>query len=66
MRFTSVCLLIRISVLMFVFSVAQWPGCCWTIMPIVMLPHVSVVLALNSLNKNGGDVQEWDKSRLLQ
>ena len=34
-------------------------------MPIVMLMHVNVALALNSLNKNGGGVEEWDKSSLL-
>jgi len=66
MHFTSICLFISICVLLFVYSVAQWPGCYWTIMPIVTLTHVNGALALNSLNKNRGDIEEQDKSRLLQ
>jgi len=65
MHFTSICLFISICVLMFVFSVALKWGCYLTIMPTVKLTHVNVALALNSLNKNGGDVEERDKSRLL-
>jgi len=50
---------------MFVVSVALKRGCYWTIMPVVMLTHINVVLALNSLNKSVGDVEEWDKHGLL-
>jgi len=65
MPFTSLCLFISICVLLFVFSVALKRGCYLTIKPTVMLTHVNVALAVNSLNKNGGDVEEQVKSRLL-
>ena len=34
-------------------------------MPKVMLTHVDVLLALNLLNMNEGDVEDGDKSTLL-
>jgi len=65
MHFTSIGLFISNCVLMLVFSVALWWVCYLTTTPIVMLTHVNAALALNSSNKNGGDVEERDKSRLL-